>query len=118
MSNSDEKGRLTIKENGDANSYALLDGSGKWLLSVIHNGEELTSSQRETMRRVAACWNACDGMSTEVLESITDLGDSIASRFELHNRVEKELMELFESAVIERIEAQSRSLPTNRRHDD
>ena len=80
MSDQNTKGRLSIKENGDANSYALLDESGKWLLSILHNGEKLTSVQRETMRRVAACWNACEGISTEDLTDIARTGGMLGPR--------------------------------------
>ncbi len=61
-------GSITYRENGDANSYAILDGNGKWLLSLIHNGEPLLHTQRENLRRLSACWNACQNIETEVLE--------------------------------------------------
>lgn len=62
-------GSITYRENGDANSYAILDGNGKWLLSLIHNGEPLLHTQRENLRRLSACWNACQNIETEVLEN-------------------------------------------------
>jgi len=102
MSDQNTKGRLSIKENGDANSYALLDESGKWLLSVLHNGEKLTSVQRETMRRVAACWNACEGISTDNLED----NRAVAWLAQRYNEAVKQRDELLK-AILELREANS-----------
>ena len=96
MSDKNTKGRLSIKENGDANSYALLDESGNWLLSILHNGEKLTSVQRETMRRVAACWNACEGISTDELEEIASTGGMLGPREDVA-RIAKQRDELLEA---------------------
>ena len=96
MRDQNTQGRLSIKENGDANSYALLDESGKWLLSVLHNGEKLTSVQRETMRRVAACWNACEGISTDELEEIASTGGMLGPREDVA-RIAKQRDELLEA---------------------
>ena len=62
--------RLVVKANGDANSYALLDDAGKWWMSVLLNGEQLTATQEDNLRRLAACWNACEGITTEALEKM------------------------------------------------
>lgn len=62
------KGRLSFHENGEANSYTIYDELGGWLLSLLHNGEALLERQRVKLRRLVACWNACDGISTEALE--------------------------------------------------
>lgn len=61
--------RLTVRANGDANSYALLDDNGHWFMSVLMNGEQMTARQEANLRRLAACWNACEGVSTEDLEN-------------------------------------------------
>lgn len=61
--------RLTVRANGDANHYALLDGDGRWFMSVLMNGEQMTARQEANLRRLAACWNACEGLSTEDLEN-------------------------------------------------
>ena len=52
------KGGLTVRENGEANSYALLQ-DGDWLMSVLLNGKLMTETQLATLRRLALCWNAC-----------------------------------------------------------
>lgn len=77
MSAKHTQGRLTVRENGDANSYALVDDTGNWLLSLLHNGQQLTETQRENLRRLAACWNACEGLHTESLERGAPLADQI-----------------------------------------
>lgn len=61
-------GPIAIRANGDANSYALIDADGKWLLSVLHNGDAMTARQEANMRRLAAAWNACQGIPTHALE--------------------------------------------------
>ena len=42
-------------------------------------------------RRIAACWNACKGIDTGMLENITTLGDTLASRFRMRDKVERDL---------------------------
>jgi len=63
-------GRLTVRANGDANSYALLDYKGQWRMSLLLNGQQMTEAQQENMRRLAACWNACEGMPTDDIEEL------------------------------------------------
>lgn len=43
-------------------------------------------------RRLAATWNACDGMSTELLENILMLGDTMLTRFQARDRVEQTII--------------------------
>lgn len=57
--------RLTVRANGDANSYALLDDKGHWFMSMLVNGEQMTERQEANLHRLAACWNACEGIPTE-----------------------------------------------------
>lgn len=61
-------GRLHFRENGDANSYALLDENGRWWMSLLMNGEQVTERRRANLVRMAAAWNACEGILTENLE--------------------------------------------------
>lgn len=68
MSAQHTQATLSVWENPyEANSFQLR-GDVHWLLSVRHNGEQIMDVQRENMRRLAACWNACDGIPTEALE--------------------------------------------------
>ena len=57
-------GKLSFRANGEANSYALLDETGSFLLSLLHNGQQMTVVQEANLRRVVACWNACEGIKT------------------------------------------------------
>lgn len=42
-------------------------------------------------RRLAACWNACEGISTDLLENLTLTGDTIAARLKLRDATERDL---------------------------
>lgn len=56
---------------GDANRFSVnIKGRG-WLLSILHNGEQFVAVQRENMRRLVACWNACVGIDTQMLEGFS-----------------------------------------------
>lgn len=82
-------GRLAVHEDGEANTYSLIDADGKWLIALRHNGQQVTEKQRANMRRLAASWNACDGISTENLED---------------NQSVKELAEKYNAALAQRDE--------------
>ena len=72
MSEIHTKGRVTFKEDGEANHYSMLTEDGRWWLALLANGEMTTERQRANFRRLAACWNACDGIPTEKLEKAAD----------------------------------------------
>lgn len=57
------------REQGEANEYCLLTSDGKWVIGFRQNGELLPAQQRENVRRIVACVNACANISTESLES-------------------------------------------------
>lgn len=86
-------GRIRYYENGEANSYALLevDADDRWLLTLLHNGTDVTERQIANMRRLAACWNACEGIKTGILESVTLVGDTLLKRFAGRDKIELEL---------------------------
>jgi hypothetical protein len=48
------KGKLLIKEQGDANEYCILTEQGKWIAAVKLNGEMTISQQREMMNLMSA----------------------------------------------------------------
>ena len=85
------KGRITFREDGDANQYAMLTEDGRWWLALLANGEMTTERQRANFRRLAACWNACDGIPTEKLEKAA--GD-ITPVFQLLTDTTAEAMKL------------------------
>lgn len=62
------QGRITFTEDGDANHYSMLTEDGRWWLAILANGEQTSARQVANFRRLAACWNACEGSSTEWLE--------------------------------------------------
>ena len=62
-------GRITVRANGEANSYILMADDGRWLMAVLHNGEKLEEKQRANLQRLAACWNACEGVPMDWLAS-------------------------------------------------
>lgn len=70
-------GRLLIVEDGDANHFAALDDRGRWLFALLHNGEAMPARQIANMRRLVACWNACEGLETQTLEALA--GGTIAA---------------------------------------
>ncbi len=49
-------------------------------------------------RRVAACWNACTGLSTEALERLGTLDRAMVERDVIHGRTVKRLADLLEFA--------------------
>lgn len=59
-----------------------------WIEDAWDGDEEADAN----MRRLAACWNACEGLSTEALENITMVGDTLASRFNAIEQAEAELI--------------------------
>ena len=70
MSAQHTPGRLSFKEQGEANQFCLLDDTGKWyVVALLMNGEIHAARQEANMRRLVACWNACDGVPTETLEA-------------------------------------------------
>lgn len=80
-------GRVTFKEDGDANHWSMLTEDGRWLLSLLHNGESVSERQIANFRRLAACWNACNGIDTDDLEA-----DSVSIIQKLHDDAAKRLM--------------------------
>lgn len=55
------QGRLTYREDGE------------WLVSLLQNGQQLPHTDDEKLRRLAACWNYCEGLDTEGIECSVDI---------------------------------------------
>ncbi len=62
------KGRITFREDGEANLWHMATEDGRWWLALLSNGEQTSERQIANFRRLAACWNACQNIETEVLE--------------------------------------------------
>lgn len=62
------------------NSRIIIAVSGAW-----------PSQPDDTAKRLVTCWNACQGLTTENLESVLTVGDTLASRFKARDGVEAEL---------------------------
>lgn len=67
-------GKVRFQADGEANRFAMLTEDGRWLLTLLHNGEAVSERQAENMRRLAAAWNACEGLSTRTIEILAQLG--------------------------------------------
>lgn len=92
-------GRVTFKEDGDANHWSMLTKDGRWLLAILANGEQTSERQIANFRRLAACWNACDGIDTELLDPKI-LGNQIAAKMGLIEQRD-DLLEAAEKALNE-----------------
>lgn len=66
------QGKLEYSESPfEANRFGINVKGHHWLMSILHNGEPLVEVQRENMRRLVACWNACEDIDTNMLEGFS-----------------------------------------------
>lgn len=93
MSDQHTQEQLTATDmtNEDGRVYLTIKGK-KYALGIVFN-LQMRGNTLNDARRLAACWNACDGLPTELLENIITLGDTLASRFKLRDQTERELAE-------------------------
>jgi len=69
MSDKHTPGRLSFLANPiEPNKYVIAVNDQRWFMSILHNGEQWEPEQRENMRRLVACWNACEGLPTAWIE--------------------------------------------------
>jgi hypothetical protein len=66
------KANLTYTESEHEPNRFTIGANGEWLMAIQHNGEQMPETQRENVRRLVACWNACEGSSTKWLEFQND----------------------------------------------
>lgn len=105
MSAQHTQGRMTVHTDG-ADGWPLLMIGGPAGRRIVANvntesGVDTTKAPSiafktmpatENARRLAACWNACEGLSTDLLENITMVGDTLSARFEMRANEERELI--------------------------
>lgn len=86
MTNTHTPGRLQVPEPYDGQYGVIVENDcGRYAVAVsIRNPADA--------RRLAACWNVCQGFDTEVLESILCVGDTMLTRFQARTRVEETLI--------------------------
>lgn len=69
MSTIHTPGRVTFKEDLDANHYFMVDENNHWWMKLLVNGEQINERQIANFRRLAACWNWCIDIPTDKLET-------------------------------------------------
>lgn len=82
-----------IKASGGKDFYFLsADCPDKGQVDIAHIGNGPRGEANA--RRLVACWNACEGLTTEHMENIDMLGETLAGRFEAFHESERELMDV------------------------
>lgn len=87
------KGCMTIIEHSWSDTGLYVDGNQITLISIENEATEENQEQLEQVasanaRRLAAAWNACEGMETEDIEALAgigSLGDLKASELQAAN---------------------------------
>jgi hypothetical protein len=82
--------------NAEQHTSGKLQAIHGGYLTIVGTGERIGrcgihGPWMENARRLTACWNACQGLSTELLENITTVGDTLLDRFAQHQKTEREL---------------------------
>lgn len=58
-------------ENGEANSYYLLNSGKDWVIAFRQNGCLMEAKQQANADRIVACVNACEGIDTHILKGLS-----------------------------------------------
>ena len=89
MSENYTQGLMTVyKDNADAWPLLMIGGPTGRIVANVNTEAGVDTSKAPSIafkpmpaeanaRRLAACWNACEGISTEHLESCLSLGERI-----------------------------------------
>jgi len=94
MSEQHTPGPLVAKKNGTITGgkfYTYTNGASQSQVAMACVMDDDNGDQESNTRRIVACWNACQGLSTEMLESITTVGDTLLDRFAQREKTEREL---------------------------
>lgn len=92
MTTTHTQGRIAV-EDGALYAENIGNQYGYQVAIVNHQGTDFPANVVEAnARRLAACWNVCQGFDTEVLESILLMGETMLTRFQARTRVEETLI--------------------------
>ncbi|KZK32014.1 hypothetical protein A4F85_04680 [Delftia sp. GW456-R20] len=118
MSTTHTPGRILFREGGEANQHTMLTDGGRWWLALLANGEMTTERQRANFRRLAACWNACEGISTEALETGPTMLEAHQREQDRADMAQRELedLQVHRKALAARMECQSVVIPACAEH--
>lgn len=87
--------RLASVENDSGRIVKLVpvDSADQSLLTVVESDGVTFAAVfiDADARRLVACWNACDGLGTDLLENIQTVGDTLKSRFAQRDAAEARL---------------------------
>lgn len=83
MTTTHTQGRLEVPEPYDDQCAVIVKTTGgQYAVAVsIRNPADA--------RRLAACWNVCEGFDTELLEHIVSLGETMLSRFQARDHADE-----------------------------
>jgi len=74
---------VAVDINGDG-CMGLISGERDSILTVDETNFAYVYNS-EDARRLVACWNACEGLTTDNLESVAMMGDTLFARFNEFN---------------------------------
>lgn len=85
--------RLRVATDGSIGSIETVSGKSIGQTFQTRPIRDASDHQERiaNANRLVACWNACDGISTDLLENIVITGDTIASRFNSRAKYEREI---------------------------
>lgn len=88
-------GRLKVADDNSLGSIVAKDDTAIGHTFQVSAQDQLNGSpiRKANARRLVACWNACEGLTTEHLENIDMLGETLAGRFAAFHASERELMD-------------------------
>lgn len=97
MTTTHTQSRLRVGANGGfhqgpVNALYTADSEICGDLIAVLQTEPPNPNVEADARRLAACWNVCEGFDTDLLEHILLLGETMHSRFKARDRVEEVLI--------------------------
>ena len=81
-------GRLTVR-----GGYSIYADDGKTPVADTCLTNSVPDNDEANARRLVACWNACEGISTHALEVVVGMGASVGDKIAALETSERELMD-------------------------